>query len=497
MRRGSSILPGVLALLAVLLAVACGGKGGGGTGGSGGTGGGAPAGADFTPASAPGFVYVNTDFGGSEWSKLDDLASKFPDKDKLLAMLRQQLTKQGVSFEQDVKPALGPETDLSILNLQGKTATAVAATQPKDSGRLDSLIKKLDATDTTGSPTFTKKVGDWTLVSDKQADLTSGESAHNGTSLAEGATFKTAMASLPDSALVKFFLDGASLASIIQRSGSTAAPAGANPVPGLGKLEWIVGALQGNGDGARLDIHAKSSGGQTITSYTSKLVGEVPADTLLFTSFNGVGKSLTQLETNPTLKQFLPLVEAQLGVSLAELAPLLSGEGALYVRQGTPLPEVTLALAESNEQQALSVVDRLVAKIAPGATPTTTTVDGVTLKQLPLSGAFALYYGVFDGKLLITDSTTAISGLKDKGSKLADDDVFKSAADKAGMGDSTLGFVYVNLKAAIPIVENFAQLQGTQLPPETSKNLEPLQTLLLYGTRDGATSSVTGFLGVK
>ncbi len=498
MRRRSSILLGLFVLLVVLLAAACGGKSGGGGGLSASGGGGIPGGADFAPASAPGFLYVNTDFGGSEWGGLNDLANKFPDKAKLLAMLRQQLQQQGVNFDQDVKPALGPETDAGVLTFQGSTGNAVLATQPKDAAKLDALVRKLDASSSNNPATVTKKVGDWTLASDSQAALAAGSSAHAGSSLAEGATFKAAMSSLPDSSLVKFFLDGASLSSILQRAGSTAVAAGSGPIPGLGKLAWIAGALQGSGDGVRLDLHAKSAnGGQTATLYTSKLLSEVPGDALLFTSFNGVGRTLAQLETNPALKRFLPRIEAQLGVSLQELTPLFSREGALYVRQGTPLPEVTLALEESDEQQALATVDRLVAKLGGGAAPKTTTVDGVTLKQLPLGSTFSLYYGAFDGKLVITDSRTAVTGLKDKGSKLSDDDVFKTAKDKAGMGDSTLGFVYVNLKAAIPIVENFAQLQGTQLPPETTKNLEPLQTFLLYGTRDGATTSATGFLGVK
>ena len=49
----------------------------------------------------------------SQWQQLDELAQKFPASDKALARIELALAKQGVDYENDVKPALGPEIDVA------------------------------------------------------------------------------------------------------------------------------------------------------------------------------------------------------------------------------------------------------------------------------------------------------------------------------------------------------------------------------------------------
>src|SRR5215204_3003767 len=41
-------------------------------------------GADIVPADAPAFVTIDTDLDSSQWQTIDQLASRFPDKDKLI-----------------------------------------------------------------------------------------------------------------------------------------------------------------------------------------------------------------------------------------------------------------------------------------------------------------------------------------------------------------------------------------------------------------------------
>src|SRR5690349_13584028 len=104
MRR---LLP-VLALAALL-------AGCGSTPKSSSTGGSVPAGASEVRAGALAFVSLNSDLGSDQWQQLDKLAQKFPGRDKAVAQLKQQLTEQGVDYDQDVKPALGPEVDVAVV----------------------------------------------------------------------------------------------------------------------------------------------------------------------------------------------------------------------------------------------------------------------------------------------------------------------------------------------------------------------------------------------
>src|SRR5204862_6761321 len=109
MLRLRLLLASLLALVAVT-AAACGGGGGGGK-----SSGALPGGASVVPASAPVFISINSDFSSDQWSKATTLAKRFPGLPDLLANLEGQLKQENVSFERDVKPALGPEVDVVFL----------------------------------------------------------------------------------------------------------------------------------------------------------------------------------------------------------------------------------------------------------------------------------------------------------------------------------------------------------------------------------------------
>jgi hypothetical protein len=480
----------ILTLLALLIVAACGGGGGGGTKNSTGGGGSVPAGADYVQSTAKAFFYAATDTSGSQWKNADSLLKKFPGRKQLIAMIEQGLAKQKLSYETDIKPALGPETDVGVLNFQGSTANAVIVAKPQDESKFTALLNK--ATSSDKKKAITKKVGDWTLASDTQSVLDAAAAAHNGTSLADSAAFKDAMADLPGDALAKLWIDGAALTAAAKtRTGGT------TTVPGFGQLVSLAAALEAKSNGIALDSTVKTTKALPVTNYTAQLPSEVPAGALAYLSVNNLDKALNGLANIPAVKAQLPKLQQQFGVTLPQLASLFAEEGALYVRQGVPLPEVTLVLKESDEANARTIADKIFAKLAPalGARVTTTTVSGVSVTQLR-GQQFSLYYAVFDGKLVVTDSTTGISGLKDTGSKLADDSLFKDAKSSAGMPDSNAGFLYVNLKDTIPILENLVTSSGRDIPPAVQQNLEPLRTALFFGTVDGSKATGSGFIGI-
>src|SRR5207237_476076 len=170
----------------------------------------------------------------------------------------------------------------------------------------------------------------------------------------------------------------------------------------------------------------------------------------------------------------LPQIEQALGVTLAQLAALFKNETALYVRQGTPIPEITLVSKVDDTKQAFATIDKLATRaggFAGGGAPKSVDVGGVTAKELTIGGRFSLFYAAFDGKLVITSAQTGITGLRESGPRLADDATFKDAASAAGMPDSTSGFVYVNLKDSIPLIESAAQLGGQTIPSNVGGNL--------------------------
>jgi hypothetical protein len=488
----SRVRTACLALVAVA-ALAAAGCGGGGSKPSAG-GGSVPSSASIVPAGAPLYVYANTDFGGAQWDQINALLAKFPDKDLLTGMLRQQLSKQGIDWDKDVKPALGPESAAAVLSF-ATSAKAILATQPKDQAKLDALIAKLDASGSSPTKTVKRQIGDWTVIADSNASLDKAAAADKGSSLADSAAFKDAMANLPDDALVKVFVDGQALGALAKDAGAGSAGTAA----GLGaikSLKSIAASLEATKDGFELQAVTKGLTGSK--TYTPELLSSVPSGALAFISFDDLGAQITMLTENPQLKPFLGQFETALGVTPAALASMLSGEGALYVRAGAPLPEVTMVLTESDAQGALATLDKIAnaGAAALGSKVESTTVGGVSAKKLTVQGV-AIYYAAVDGKLVITDAQSGITGLSGGGTKLADDPVFKEASDAAGLPKQTTGMFYVNVKDTVPLVDSFASLAGQALPPQATSNLEHVRSFIAYGTQSGDESTFKAFLQIK
>src|SRR5215217_4297811 len=122
------------------------------------------AGASVAPASSQVFVSVDTSFDSSNWSARRQLVGKFPDGDRAVEWILGELGGKGVDFEDDVKPALGPETDFVALDVTGQ-GKVVGLTQPDDAAKLDALLAKGD------EPLVSREIDGWVAFSDSEANL--------------------------------------------------------------------------------------------------------------------------------------------------------------------------------------------------------------------------------------------------------------------------------------------------------------------------------------
>src|SRR5207248_3205521 len=128
------------AALAVLAFVGAGCGGGSKSGGTGSSGA-----ASIVPASAPVYISIDTSLNSDQWKSLDSLLDKFPGKAKLLTQLRQSFESDSkVSWKDDVKPALGPEVDVAVLDLESGS-DVVGLLQPKDEDAFNRVVKKVNA----------------------------------------------------------------------------------------------------------------------------------------------------------------------------------------------------------------------------------------------------------------------------------------------------------------------------------------------------------------
>lgn len=471
---------GALAAVAAAAALAAAGCGGAE---------GDPGAAGFAPAATQVFVSVNTELDSEEWDAARALLDRFPDGDRFLAFVAEELLPPGTDLAQDVEPALGPELGIAVLDLEEETV--VGFTQPDDPRKLAALLAEAE------EDLVTREIEGWTAFADDTAALDAFAAAHEDGSLAGSDDFERVAADLPDGALLKLYARGEAVEA--ELGGVAELPV---------SLPSVAFAFVVEPDRLRLEGAAELEPLERFVSepYEAELPDIVPAGAFLYLSFKDLEGPLSALrdffaELEPDLERDLARVEGVLGLSLEEdVLPLFAREGALYARPGFPFPEATLLLQVDDERAARETLDALAAAARTFlglAEPTTTSVDGVEVVQVPVSGLLSLYYGVFDGQVVVTTSLDGIRDLREGRPALAEDEAFSAALDDAGVPDETVGFAYVDLEEAIPLVLNLLGFAGDEAPAAVRDNLEPLESFVAYGDAEDDILRFSAFLSVE
>jgi len=455
------------------------------------------AGADVVPADVAVFAVIDTELDSEQWENAEDLVERFPRGDFLGRFLARELEREGLDFERDVEPAVGPEVNFVVLPPSPDDAEPPVAvlTQPDDPAKLDELLEQSD------EDVVRDEIGDWTVIATSEEVLNAFRplAGGGGESLADSERFTEAMAPLEGDAIAKVYVNAEAAGRELQQANV--------PITGVcsvgGELVSAGAALRAEDDGVRLESTSTEEGGEELEAYEAGFLDELPSGAALYVSFNQVARQFE--ETREQLRAQMPgldrqLEEAQrlLGVSLEEdVLPLLEGEGAFAVYPSALVPTATLALEVEDEERASATVDRIVARLAvenPGLEARETEIAGLPAKEVRIDQMLAIYYAAFDGKLVVTTTPVGIEGLRDDGTKLADDERFQDATEAAGMPDETTGFVYIEADEAVGLAEGLAALQGENIPSDVRENLEPLGTAVLYGARDEVCFS--GFLSI-
>jgi Protein of unknown function (DUF3352) len=481
----------VIVALAGALALVGGGCGGTETAGSGAGG--------IVPAGVPAFASVDTDPGSSQWQAVDELASKFPDKQKAVDAIRKELRKEGFEWEKDVKPALGPEVDLVWLDFAGGGENIVALLQPKDADSFARVVEKGNAKAKTPSDKAVYETyKGWTLMSDKQSLLDRFETMVDRATetLDQDPVFARALRSMPDDALVKAYVDGPKVMAELNRQ---VAPDQKRFVRQLGSLDWATASVAASSDGLAVDttVHGtlgkRFGKGANTPAYDAKLPDVAPKDTLLYLTFHGTKNLLGGLQNTPALSspELAPVMDV-----LGDIGTLFQGENALYVRPSSgSIPEVTLITEPKRGVSGRATLDRVIRRYAPdlGVQPRSGRVAGVPTSILS-NGDLNIAYADVGGKLVVTDNRAAIANVQSPGKPLTSSDTYEDAVKTSKMPSKTHGFLYVDVRAGTGLVE---KLSGTKLPAEVSRNLKPLRSAVEYAVSRQHQLSVRFFLRVK
>ena len=491
------------AVLALAFAAGCGGSGGSSSSGGGSSSGGVPAdGAAALPATTAVFVALSTQFHSEQWKQIEALGAKLPAYETLLKQGRAQLAQQGLDFDQDVRPALGPEVDLALLEVKD-SPHYVVVTKPDDPAKLDALVAKAKP------PVARADVNGYAVLAETKALADSASSATSH--LSDDPGFKEAMGALRGGEVVRLYVSGAPVQSALQTSVAKSSsgsstfklPAGAS----VGKLDWVAASAEAQSDGVRIDGAVKTEPAPAIEPFSAELPKEFAAGAALYADFAHLDRTAKNAldalgKSAPSLNQQLGQLEGVSGLSLdKDVIPLLANEGAVAVYPSADkTPTIVLALEVDDEAKVEKLLDQLGAIVAlaggSGAAPTAVSVPGFpNAKQLKL-GTTTIVYGVANGRLVVSNAAAGLGDVGGSGPKLADDALFKAAEDGAKMPDQTAGFLYADLKTGLPLLSGLAQSSGTKVPPAVDQNTGALRSALFYATVDGDLLRVAGFVGI-
>lgn len=425
-------------------------------------------GASVAPRSTAVLIRADTSPDSPAWDALPAIADLLPE-----GVERQALDR--------LRGAVGPETDLLALTADDLDAgTVIGLTQPPDQARLDSLLTARDPA------LVSEPIGDWRVVAADRGTIDRLKRARNEGSLAASAGYRAATAGLPSGALASVYVDGGALGREVGRRAKT----GAGPVPGLGRIDWLAGAVSREQGG--LSLHLRLKGDEIeATRYAAALPAEIPAPVGFLVDAKGLDATLEELRRSPALSGALGQAAKLLGGTLDEVVGLFRGEAAFYVRPLPAGPEYTLVLQVGDEAGARATLDTLttLAGALSQKLPTHPVISGLPVTRLDL-GSSTLYAAVAGGKVVLTSAPSGIRGLTGSGPRLTDTALWQRAVARAGMPDETTGFAYGRPGEALPLLSG---LTGSKTPDDAGR----LGTGLVYGSVSGSVLTVRGFVAVR
>ena len=397
--------------------------------------------ANLVPADASAFAAVDANLQSTQWQRLDALTQSFPARAKLLDRITHELQKHGLTWKDDVEPALGPEVDAALLGNDD-----VVFTKPNDKSKLQALAQKLSTNDEHYS---VEEIGGWSVVADAKDVFDRVRAAASGQSLSDSTTFKDAWAQVGGDALVRAYGKGNALAAMSRV---------VTPTSGA---QWLAARVWADADALRLEAVAKPNRAAPATT-TQPLLHDVPSGASFALAFHGsadLARKLSALAPNAAGGRF----------QLTDFAPLASSDGVAFVRSSGLLPEIAIELAPKDPQKALAAARDALRRL------------GGALGPVPLTAQLS------NGKVVISDGPAAAAALR-SGPKLTSDQAYKDAIRAAGVPARTTLLAYADVTQLAPFIQVVSSaLAGpsTSADPTLGENLAHVGTVVAWATGDG------------
>jgi hypothetical protein len=444
--------------------------------------------ARLVPADALAYVHVSTDSNREGVQQAMKLLNRFPTLPRVRDTLVRRLTTlgTGVSFAKDVRPWLGKEAALALLNSRTQTAGSLIVVGVADRRKAQAFLQRVGGPAgsvgyrgtriTNYNNVATAFVGSYLVIAPPASVRTAIDAAAGRVpSLARSRTFRTATGDLPDGRVIDAYASPDGVARVLAPQGGALGAAGALlDQPGL---RGTALALTAHSSGAQLAVHSVLARGQASRKpFSPKLLGSVPANAMAYIGLTRLDQAAGRLLTaglagggagariTGLLQRAQRDLQRRTGVNLRrDVLPLFQGEVALWLAPALPAPVLTLISATNDENATREAFAKLQIPLAKLLAPPTASApaipswqerdlgDGVQAFQLQIGPGIELDYAVFKGKLAVSTSLSGIRAVKEGKKRLVDDGSFQ-----ATLGDrpsQVTSLVFLNFSELLALGE--------------------------------------------
>jgi Protein of unknown function (DUF3352) len=423
--------------------------------------------ATLVPGDALAYVNVSIDPNRPAVKRALRLAGRLPTYPVISAAVQTRLDglaggSGSPSFATDIRPWLGNEAALALLNTPSSTAGSLIVLDVRDHARARSFLAQAGAipaatyrgTELLRYPSGTELafVGRY-LVLGQDASVRSALDVRAGAraSLQGTAAYQRAAAGEPADRVLDAYVSASGVQRVLAAQRGLIGAIGALLYqPALAGVTMSVSAASG---GVRVRVHtvldptlARASGAHP-SLFNPTLAAAIPSGSMLMLDVTGLDKLARRVlsagaagglagRVGPLLSRLGSALGSE-GVNVSKIVSLFEGESAVAITN-TQHPALTIVARTGNEAQARSELAALelpleelfpAASTGPGQAPVFNDreVNGITVHQLALAPGLQLNYTVANGFVIVSTSLTGVTTVAERTHTLAEEPIYKSA----------------------------------------------------------------------
>lgn len=442
----------------------------------------------LVPGEALAYVHLSTDEGRDDDERLLATLRKLPAFANLRGSV-ERLFGRAFDFERDVRPWLGDEVGIALLDSGGPAANVLTLLAVRDEPKAQGLLTRAAGASAgvEHRGVVVRRFGGVAVAFVERFMAVGQEAAVKAAidrSKGAGRPLRRA-GELPEARSLDAWIAPGGVRRVLRpQSGLLGALGRLLDSPALRGVALAVSAEE---DGLRGHVRIARRTAPADRSFEPELIGRVPGDAAMYL---GLG----------SLQDVAPLLSSAASLDLSTALDPLQGEVAFSVTPALPVPEVTLITRTRDEAATREDLGRLLGEIAsriqpgegPGQVPSIETrrIAGAQASVLVLGPDAELLFAVAGGRVVVSTSAAGIERALDGGRSLRDAERLHTK-----LPDEAEALTFLDLAQLLSLGDQVG-LAGSQALDAVRDDLRRIRTVSAMAQREGTDTTAELFFEI-